>query len=337
MDTSTPRKKVAIVGFSETTRDLAPYEDPAYEIWACNHLYRFIPRGDRWFEIHTLEELKIKYGNTNNANDDVSDWEAYYRWMRELPEGQILYMMEAHETIPQSRTLPIEELKARYYFLEEETATAPRAVSRVHRPRAVFKSTISYMIAMALSEGFTTIALYGIDMVLDFEYGFQRHNTHYFLGWARGMGVDVIIPEKCALMKEADGMDLYAYENTVDRYGDLIRMLQKRIVTYDRELTGLAHDNTTRVENMQMARGAVAVLDQLMRDYPSNGEACCAEFSGITSKTLQELRDANRKAHTLEGRENLELLETMKQVQGHRDEADAIAQKVGYNNRGEQL
>lgn len=307
------KKKVAIVGFSESTRDLAPYEDPDYEIWACNHLYRFIPRADRWFEIHTLDELKIKYGPTG-------DWEGYFKWMQELPEGQCIYMAEANEQIPHSRALPIEELKARYYFLEE-LGGEPQAVSRRVQPRAVFKSTISYMLAMALEEGFTSISLYGIDMVLDFEYGFQRQNLYYFIGWARGMGVDVIIPQKSALMKEADGMDLYGYEHRIDKYADLIAMLQKRITEYDRELRTLEAENAERVANIQHAKGALKLLEQI----------------GENGGKMDAYVKANREAYQEENRANLDLLEHMKQLQGHRDEAHSIMTKVGFNNRGEQL
>jgi hypothetical protein len=315
------KSKVAIVGFSESTRDLAPYADPDYEIWACNHLYRFIPRADRWFEIHTLEELKIKYEATN-------DWEGYYKWMQDLPEGQTIYMAEAAESIPRSVALPIEELKEEFYFLEE---THDDNGIRGRSPRPVFKSTISYMVAMALREGFKTIALYGIDMVLDFEWGFQRHNLHYYIGWARGMGVEIIIPEKSALMKEADGMDLYAYDHRIDKYGDLIKMLQKRITGYDRDLKDLAHDNDTRAGDVQASRGVLKLLDQLLEHCEKAGNG------HVPLSLLREHKAVNRRAYQEYTQENLDLVENMKQVQGHRDEAHFIMTRVGLNNRGEQL
>jgi len=57
--TEKKKKKVAILGFTET-RKVAPYNDPDFEIWGLNDLYRFraaddVQRWDRWFEIHTPE------------------------------------------------------------------------------------------------------------------------------------------------------------------------------------------------------------------------------------------------------------------------------------------
>jgi len=51
-----PRKtdKVAIVGFAEATRALAPFDDPSYEVWALNeeYTYPWLKRFDRWFQMH---------------------------------------------------------------------------------------------------------------------------------------------------------------------------------------------------------------------------------------------------------------------------------------------
>ena len=51
-----PHKKVAIVGFADT-RNQAPYNDPTFEIWGLNDLHSHIPRYDRWFDIHTRENI----------------------------------------------------------------------------------------------------------------------------------------------------------------------------------------------------------------------------------------------------------------------------------------
>ena len=38
-------------------------------------------------------------------------------------------------------------------------------------------------------------------MAKDCEYGNQRHSCEYFVGWARGMGVNVHIPDTSDLLK----------------------------------------------------------------------------------------------------------------------------------------
>src|SRR3990172_2050996 len=46
------RRKIALVGFSSSTKDLAPFNDPDWSVWGMNQLYRHIPRLDREFDIH---------------------------------------------------------------------------------------------------------------------------------------------------------------------------------------------------------------------------------------------------------------------------------------------
>ena len=56
-----------------------------------------------------------------------------------------------------------------------------------------FTSTAAYMLASAIDEGATDIAIFGIDMKGDFEYVRQRPCFEYFVGLARGMGVNVYV------------------------------------------------------------------------------------------------------------------------------------------------
>lgn len=59
----------------------------------------------------------------------------------------------------------------------------------------VFSSSIGWMLAYALYLGYDEIALYGIDMIADHEYGMQRDYLYYLIGWARARGVNVIMQE----------------------------------------------------------------------------------------------------------------------------------------------
>lgn len=55
----------------------------------------------------------------------------------------------------------------------------------------VFSSSISWMLAYALYLGYDEIALYGVDMIADAEYGDQRDYLFYLLGVAAARGVRV--------------------------------------------------------------------------------------------------------------------------------------------------
>ena len=64
-----------------------------------------------------------------------------------------------------------------------------------------FASSFSYALAMAINEGATEIAIYGVDLVADDEYAYQRPNAEYLLGIARGKGIKIHVPWQSALLK----------------------------------------------------------------------------------------------------------------------------------------
>lgn len=162
------RKKVAIVGFSPSTYDLAPFADQSWEIWGENQLYRFLPRATRWFEMHRdwlIDEVK--------GTD-------YAKWLRECPIP--VYMIDSHPEYPNSLAFPIDELA--------------RAFGEY------FASSVSYMIALAIAEGFEEIGVWGVDMIHESEYGYQKPGCMFLLGYAMGRGIKVTVPEGSALMQQ---------------------------------------------------------------------------------------------------------------------------------------
>jgi len=212
-------RKVAIVGFADTYKS-APFDDPSVEIWGINELHRYLPRWDRWFELHARENFEIK-GNR--------DQEQHVRWLQTYHQhspGKPLYMRERFEDIPAGEVYPLAAM-ARLFF--ESRGRAP-----------YFTSTIGYMLALALAEGRDAqlqpdgsgrhvewIGLYGIDLAADSEYAEQRPNAEYFVGLAEGLGIQVVIPNSAALMR---GDHLYGFERRGDREGVIsTAFLDKRI------------------------------------------------------------------------------------------------------------
>jgi hypothetical protein len=59
----------------------------------------------------------------------------------------------------------------------------------------VLSSSVGWMLAYALFLGYDEIALYGVDMIADYEYGSQRDYLFYLIGWARSRGINVIMQE----------------------------------------------------------------------------------------------------------------------------------------------
>jgi hypothetical protein len=73
----------------------------------------------------------------------------------------------------------------------------------------VLSSSIGWMLAYALFLGYDEIALYGVDMIADYEYGSQRDYLFYLIGWARARGINVI-------MQEYAGVYLYPETYAID-------------------------------------------------------------------------------------------------------------------------
>ena len=194
------KKTVAIVGSAWTSRSWAPYDDPDVEVWCFNEMHGQLGVGkaDRWFQLHH------KWVWTNGENVRFSHLE-WLKKDRDYP----LYMQKVYDGIPGATRYPLQEIQS-------------RLLTRVWRGetliKKLFTTSMVYGIALALDEGFERIELYGIELVMGGEYGYQRETMAFWLGKADGMGVDVWMPEKCELLKAP----LYAYEETRQSGGGIL-------------------------------------------------------------------------------------------------------------------
>lgn len=197
------RTKVAIVAFGPTwTAVQAVQTDPDWEIWGLNCGYRHpsmyheavIDQGavvgyqlaihppqtaernssltfrrefrcDRWFEIH---EMRVQ------PADDLE-------WLTRCPIP--VYLHELDPRVPNGVRLPIERLEAMVPGLPPTWA-----------------STFAYQVAMAMLEGFETIALYGCDFSSPREWLCERPNLLFWVGLAMGRGIEVQIPAESTLL-----------------------------------------------------------------------------------------------------------------------------------------
>ena len=170
--------KVAIVCGSPSSEFMAPYDDEEWEIWVLgNRLERHIDkRVTRVFEIHD---------NLQEHHDPVK----YAQWLasHNLPMivGENFPLKNGFEVYPYKA---VEEMYGALYLT----------------------SSPAYMLAYALLRGATDIALYGVDLsVGDHEYFWQRPCVEAWIGFAKGRGVNVYIPEvshvgKCAYVEGRD-------------------------------------------------------------------------------------------------------------------------------------
>ena len=217
------RKKVALVGFASNSLHLVPWNDPEFEIWGMNqgHL-NFHRRAERWFEMHMPE-----------ATADIRD-PGYIDWLKVLTIP--VYMIQQYDEYPTSMRYPIEDairLAGRDYFM----------------------SSVSYMMALAIMEGFQEIHLYGINLAIGDEYFYEKPNAEWWIGKAEGMGIKVYVPQASSLLKQ---YRRYGYHVDARPSQSLKVLVESRINEYKAREMGF-------VENLSIVRGAMQEDQQLLQ------------------------------------------------------------------------
>lgn len=157
--------KVAIVGGAPSSEFLAPYDDPSWEIWVLgNRLDRHLKRRvTRVFEVH------------NNLSEH-GDIQKYAEWL--LSHNLPLIVGDRSPIVGKGvEPYPYELIEKMYGSL-------------------YLTSSPAYMLAYALLEGAKQIGIYGVDLsISDHEYFWQRPCMEAWIGFAKGRGVEVIIPK----------------------------------------------------------------------------------------------------------------------------------------------
>lgn len=183
-------RKVAIVG-GGPTRVYAPYHDKSWDIWAFSSRDYKYPRITRWFEIHAPTDLRQQLAGRKPGRRTFAE---YVNFMRRLKCP--VYMQKAFKHIPNSVRFPVE------WVLEEFGRC--------------FTSTASYMVALAILEGYDVIGLWGVNPK-GREYGRQRGALEYLFSIAKQRGIRLCFPKGVSLRlssrpKPYRTRVLYAYD-----------------------------------------------------------------------------------------------------------------------------
>ena len=172
------KKKVALLGTvphkMKAFVSRQDYNPEEFEIWAIAHacLGEPIPRCDRIFEIHKWDEA-IKWGS-----------QQAWAMFPNVP----VFIQEARADVPHSIAFPFDEIAKKFNLFPDRT-------------EANMSNSISWMIAMAIVEGYEEIHIYGVNMSHHTEYGTQKPSCEYYMGLAKGMGITIYVPPESDLMK----------------------------------------------------------------------------------------------------------------------------------------
>ena len=156
--------KLIILG-TATNRSDAPFDDKSVEIWGVSGVLtcKDVRRVDVAFEMHPArfwkrpEILEVLNGFSGK-----------------------IWMQDVYEEIPHSMRYPIEGVREAFYM-----PTMGRTL--------YLTNTISFMFALAVLLGYTEIETYGVYMEAEGEYGYQRPNCEFFLGYMHAKGIKVTL------------------------------------------------------------------------------------------------------------------------------------------------
>ena len=170
-------KTVCILGMAPTTRDLVMEEPEGPEIWGLNQAHIYYPpeqlaRFTRWFQIHPWDEMVMVQRPEHHHLD----------FLATCPVPVFLH--EERTEVPLGVRYPIEEVRA-------------------NLGRDYLTGGPSYMLALAIYEGFHRIKIYGMDMANSTEYFEQRPCFEWLIGVAEGRGIEVWLPEGSSIMRGA--------------------------------------------------------------------------------------------------------------------------------------
>lgn len=195
--TGNPRntKKVALVGTADISLAHCPWNDYDFTIYGLAWR-QDQPRRDVLFDIHKIDATRV------NVPQNYPKWLA----STNLP----VYMQDVHPDVPNSVRYPVEQMAAAY--------------------GDYFASSVAYMLCLALEEGFEEIHLYGIELLDDSEYAYQRPNAEYLLGVAHGKGRRVYVPPTSALLKFSHR---YGYDNEPNHGGITKELLAEHEQRYN--------------------------------------------------------------------------------------------------------
>jgi hypothetical protein len=215
--------KVALIGTAPSSRMLAPFNDPSWKIWACSPGNQNVfPRVDVWFELHSnlLWPQHEAYGKP------------YIEW---LNKQTFPVFMQDQKQVPRATVFPKNEMVAIF-------------------GDSFFTSSFAWMMAYAMSQGATEIALYGIDMASRDEYIRQRPGFFFFRYLAEQRGIKVSAPHESDIMQSPA---LYAYVDSTP-FGRKILARREEVIG---RINGATQERDRLSGSIGYLQGALEDLD----------------------------------------------------------------------------
>lgn len=178
--------KICIMGFGPTQEE-APLDDPSW-------VFLGLPWDEKWeqydrlYEMHSQNVLQL-----SNSVVLAEEWDGE-RIITQAHRPQNYFKILEDIASDKNKTLYMHD----NYF----GGVVPYPFDKVIKAtRDYFISSVTYMISHAISLEPKQLAVYGIDMIGNEEWAYQRPCVEYLLGLAEGRGIEVIVPKDSWLLK----------------------------------------------------------------------------------------------------------------------------------------
>jgi len=229
--------KVCIVGGAPSSKDLAPIDDPEWKIWILGSRSSLYGKVDKIFEMH--DNVKDRYEADINKN------------------GSPLVV---------GKGSPLDGEVFPYY---EEAA-------KVFGDKCCpyLTSSLSYMMVYAIFAGAEQIMIVGVDMSIDeSEYFRQRPCMEAWIGYARGKGIKVTLPDVCPMIRTK-----YLYGSNESKPVDRAPFSLK-------QFSLMAKKHYDRIEEI---RAEISHLESLVQSHGG-----CVQAYETMARTARALEDGN--------------------------------------------
>ena len=225
-------KKIAILGSAPSSKALAPFSDPSWEMWVCSNANSDLPRADVVFELHDVEIFEA-----------MPQLAGYMDWLKHQKK---VYMIEKLDRYPTSEEYPKARMIEKFgpYF---------------------FSSSIAWMMALAIDQKPDTIGLFGIDMTASEEYAFQRPGCQYFIQKCLDLGIKLIVPPQSDIAQPAP---LYGYKEADRNYRKAFVRRQELQERLNEEMTKIREATKVRMH----IEGALDDLEYHIQTWAYQGK-----------------------------------------------------------------
>jgi len=171
-------KKIALIG-TGAGGARAPYNDASYELWSICGVWQTKAEFKRIYEVHSAKALTAL-----NIPADKGQW---------MSENITHCHPTLEKSFPNAEIIGFE--------------------GHIKKYGSYFTSSLAWMLAEAIEEAPDVIEIYGVTMSSTEEYAHQKPACAYLIGWARALGIKVIVDRGAELMSAPF---IYGYEEVPD-------------------------------------------------------------------------------------------------------------------------